>query len=199
MGKTREISELIRNEMVTKYNAGISVEYLSNLYNVPRQTIYYQINKKKYNDSFKYKARSGRPCKTKPIEDRIILRKCKEDVLITPKAASIELKEHHNISISGKTIERRLKEADFFTYVTRPIPLISPKNKLKRLQFAKSYITKPQSFWEEVSWRDESSFEYHGSKRKIYCRLPQNTYKKMRPVFKRVPHGGGSVMFWGCV
>lgn len=199
MVKTRELSQIQRIEMVTKYHAGISVQNLSKFYKVPRQTIYYQINKHKQTNSTSNSVRSGRPRKTTPRQDRLILGNFKDDVLKTPKAASIELKKDYDISISRKTVERRLKEANFATYVARPIPFISPKNKIKRLAFAKSYVNKPPSFWEKILWTDESTFEYHGSKNKIYCRLPQNIRKKMRPVCQRIPHGGGSVMFWGCV
>lgn len=199
MGKTRELSQIQRNEIVIKYHAGISVQSLSIFYKVPRQTIYYQINKHKLRNSTDNLVRKGRPRKTTPRQDRLILQKFKEDVLITPKTASMEVKKDYGISISRKTVERRLKEANFATYVARPIPFISPKNKLKRLAFAKSFVNKPQSFWEQILWTDESSFEYHGSKNKIYCRLPKNIRKKVRPAIQRIPHGGGSVMFWGCV
>lgn len=83
--------------------------------------------------------RSGRPRNTTPIEDRIILRKFKENILITPKAVSIELEEHHKISVSRNMTERMR-----FSY------LRSSPNTIK-------YLNKPQSFWEQVLWTDESS------------------------------------------
>lgn len=199
MVKTHEISQDQRNEMVAKYHLGISVENLSRLYKVPRQTIYYQINKHKKMNSTNNVARSGRPRKTTPREDRLILGKVKENPLITPKSLAITMNEEYNVSVSRKTIERRLKETNYVTYVVKNVPYISAKNKLKRLAFAQQFVNKPQSFWEQVLWTDESTFEYNGSKRKTFCRLSKEARRKMAPVCQRVPHGGGSVMFWGCV
>jgi len=47
MVKISELSTIIRTEIVTKYNLGISVINIAKEYNLSRQTIYYQINKHK--------------------------------------------------------------------------------------------------------------------------------------------------------
>lgn len=199
MVKIQELSQNIRMDVVTKYNAGISVEYLSKLYNISRQTIYYQINKYKKNNSFDNRPRSGRPRVTTLKQDRKIIASVRNNPLLTPKAVSISLNQDYNIAVSRKTVQRRLKESNFRTYVVKTVPYISPKNKIKRLEFAKQYVNKPISFWEKVLWTDESTFEYHGSKKKQFCRLPQKLRQKHALVNERIPHGGGSVMFWGCV
>lgn len=54
-------------------------------------------------------------------------------------------------------------------------------------------------FWRKVLWTDESFFENNSSKRKIYVRLPNSVRQKNAPACQKVPHGGGSVMFWGCI
>ena len=47
MGNTLELTSTVRNEIITKYNLGIYVTNITNEYNIPRQTVYYQINKLK--------------------------------------------------------------------------------------------------------------------------------------------------------
>jgi len=47
MVKISELSTIIRTEIVTKYNLGISVINIAKEYNLSRQTIYYQTNKPK--------------------------------------------------------------------------------------------------------------------------------------------------------
>jgi len=89
----------------------------------------------------------------------------KQNILQTPRSVAKELKEGAEIDISERTVRRRLKEADFGTYVSKVIPLITPRNKLKRLDFAKKYVGQPASFWKNVLWSDESSFEFHCSKK----------------------------------
>ena len=59
MVKKSELSEVVKNEMVAKYNSGISVESISELYNVPQQTVHYQITKYKKHHTTKNKARYG--------------------------------------------------------------------------------------------------------------------------------------------
>jgi len=44
-------------------------------------------------------------------------------------------------------------------------PLISKKNKLKRLKFARDHVTKLQNFWDRILWSDESRFNVFGSDR----------------------------------
>ena len=46
MGKRKELTEVIRNEMLKQCNDDISVEYLSKLYKVPGHTVYYRRKEK---------------------------------------------------------------------------------------------------------------------------------------------------------
>jgi len=89
--------------------------------------------------------------------------------------------------VRERTVRRRLKEADFGTYVSKVILL---RNKLKCLDFAKKFVGQPASFWNNVLWSDESSFEFHCSKKFFFVRLPKQYRKKGAPVCQRI---------WGCV
>lgn len=111
----------------------------------------------------------------------------------------LELRNYEQTAVSERTIRRRLKESGIKTYSVRKIPYITPKNKKRRLQFAKDYVNKPLSFWQRVIWTDESSFEFHGSPKKMFVRLPQTIRNKFAPITETVRHGGGTVMFWGCI
>lgn len=197
MVKTSELSDNTRTEIVTKYNLGISVINIAKEYNLPRQTIYYQINKYIKTEQTTNLRRTGRNRKTTASEDRLIVRKFKNDPLKTPKTAALEWNKTTINHISERTIRRRLTEANMKTYIAKTIPFITAKNKIKRLEFAKKYINKPASFWRNVLWTDESSFEYHSSPKKVFVRLNQKIRKKVAPVCQKVSHGGGSVMFWG--
>lgn len=199
MGKVCEISDAVRTEIVTKYNLGISAIAIANEYAIPRQTVYYQINKYKKTGKVNNVHRIGRNRKTTRPEDRLIIRKFQSDPFLTPKKAALEWNSCCNNHISERTVRRRLKEANINTYVARPIPFISPKNKIKRLEFAKKYVGRPSSFWQSVLWTDESSFEFHSSKKKVFVKLCQKLRKKVAPVMPKISHGGGTVMFWGSI
>ncbi len=97
--------------------------------------------------------------------------------------------------MSARTIRRHLNEKG--RYGRRPwkTPLLTQRHKKARLEFAKTYVTKQQSFCENVLWTDETKVElfgkgHHGT-----------VYRKRNEAFKEkntVKHGGGSKMFWGC-
>ena len=54
-------------------------------------------------------------------------------------------------------------------------------------------------FWQNILWSDESSFNYHCAKKKVYVRVPSTTGQKKVPLCEKVGHGGGTLMFWGCI
>ncbi len=74
-------------------------------------------------------------------------------------------------------------------------PLRTQRHNKVRLQFVKTYVTKTQSFWENVLWTYETKVElfgkgHHGT-----------VYRKINEAFKEkntvptVKHDGGSNMF----
>lgn len=181
MVKTAELQANIRTEIVTKFDLGISVINIGKEYNLSRQTVYYQIKKYKNIKNINNLHRSGRNRKTTESEDRLILRQIKKDPLKTPKMVALEWNKDKNVSISQRTIRKRLKQHNFHTYVARNIPFISRRNIMKRLGFAKKYVNKPSVFWRNVLWTDESSFEYHSSPKKVFVRMDANIRKKLYP------------------
>jgi len=75
-----------------KYNSGISVQNIIDLYRIPRATVYYQINKYKKTHTTKNVARNGRPRKTTQKDDGYILRKFKQNILQTPRSVAKKTK-----------------------------------------------------------------------------------------------------------
>ena len=61
-----------------------------------------------------------------------------------------------------------------FGRVARKKPLVSKRNLVSRLKFAKQHVHKDLSFWQNVLWTDESKFNRFGSDGKQYVRRPQN-------------------------
>lgn len=73
---------------------------------------------------------------------------------ITAKEIEVEV-QGDGTSVSDRTI-RRFFERKWAQW--KKI-LLKEKHKKARLEFAKKHIDKPQSFWENVLWTDESKLE----------------------------------------
>ncbi|GFW25778.1 transposable element Tc1 transposase [Trichonephila clavipes] len=97
-------------------------------------------------------------------------------------------------SVSAETVRRVLRKAGYNGRVARKKPFIGKRNRVKRLKFAKEHILKPQQFWNEVIFSDESKFNIFGSDgHRLVWRKP-NTSHHPKHTIPTVKHGGGSVM-----
>ena len=57
---------------------------------------------------------------------------------------------------------------------------------------------KPQSFWENVLWTDESKLELFGKSHQLYVHRQKYKAFKEKNTIPTVKHGGDLFMFWGC-
>lgn len=66
-------------------------------------------------------------------------------------------------SVSDRTIRRFLSDSGLNGRRPRRTPLLKEKHfKNAGLEFAKMHIDKPQYFWEDVLWTDETKLELFG-------------------------------------
>ncbi|GFV61024.1 transposable element Tc1 transposase [Trichonephila clavipes] len=128
------------------------------------------------------------------ITERRVIHQVKIDPKISaPKIAS-STSNALGRSVSAETVRRVLRKAGYNGRVARKKPLIGKRNRVKRLKFTKEHILKPQQFWNEVIFSDESKFNIFGSDgRRMVWRKP-NTSHHPKHTIPTVKHGGGSVM-----
>ena len=134
--------------------------------------------------------------KTTPREDAAIARIAKLNPFFGAPKIKEQIAQNLKLDLSVSTVKSRLRENKLFGRVinyfeARKKPLISKRNLVSRLKFAKQHVHKDLSFWQNVLWTDESKFNRFGSDGKQYVRRPQNQELSLRYTLKILKHGGG--------
>ena len=101
---------------------------------------------------------------------------------------------------SEATIRNYLKQRTNLKFIKLlKKPLISQKNKKKRLAFAKEWTEGNVDHLRNVIWSDETMVRSNPLTSSESRYLPKSMPAMERPVQTRVQQGGISVMFWGCM
>lgn len=137
--------------------------------------------------------KGGRPRSTSSREDSLITRAVRKD----PFKSSVRVKEELNLSVSDRTVRSRMMEAGLLSRRPAKKPLISTKNRMKRLCFAKEHVHWTVANWKNVLFSDESKFNIFGTDGIAHVRRPKDKRLNSRYCLKTVKHGGGGVMVWG--
>uniref|UniRef100_A0A3B4ZPX8 Tc1-like transposase DDE domain-containing protein n=1 Tax=Stegastes partitus TaxID=144197 RepID=A0A3B4ZPX8_9TELE len=128
---------------------------------------------------------------------RYLKRKVDKNPRVTAEELRQDLSEG-GTHVSAQTIRRTLRGEGLHARTPRRTPLLTPKHKKSRLQYAKNHVDKPQRFWDTVLWTDETKLELFGHMDQRYVWRRKNEAYKEKNTLPTVKHGGGSVMLWGC-
>lgn len=196
MGKACSCTPELRKVILNLKKRGFEIAKIAETIGRSRKLVYNALSYYEKHKTTEKVMRKPPPRKTSQREDSLIVREAKRNPLITSEEIRKNVKISHNIDVSSRTIRRRLNEHNLRGCVAQKKPLVSKKNLKARLQFAKTYATKPINFWKNVLWSDESKFNRFGSDgKRIVWRPPNKQHHPMYTV-KTVKHGGGSVMVW---
>lgn len=184
----------LRKRIVEDYSNGISQKELSGKYKIHKSSISRIINTYKATNTISVIHRGGRPRHTSQRTDNLIVQTVKKQPFIT----SSQLVKDLQLPIAARSVRRRLVDASLRAHRPAKKPLISKRNQLKRLKFARDHINWPISKWKTVLFSDESKFNIIGSDGLRYVRRPSNMRLKLQYCTKTVKHGGGNAMVWAC-
>jgi transposase len=106
------------------------------------------------------------------------------------------LSNDYGVDVTPRTIQNRLMEAGLYGRVARRKPLISEKNRIARLNWAKEHANWTIQQWECVLWSDESKFNLFGSDGQVLVRRRAGEAMNSACVVPTVKHGGGNIMVW---
>lgn len=199
MVKKHELSRDLRQKIIKFHQDGLSVRKIGIRLDLAWSTVQYIIRKYKKSGLVVNADGRGRKRKTTATTDRYIKQLAMKDRKMSAVKIAAEVQKATSVEISDQTIRNRLHEANLHGRVARRKPLISEKNRRKRLAFAKKYVNKPNEFWNSVLWSDESKFNLFASdgRTKVW-RTPDEAYR-LQCLSPTVKHGGGNVMVWGCM
>uniref|UniRef100_A0A3P9LRV8 Uncharacterized protein n=1 Tax=Oryzias latipes TaxID=8090 RepID=A0A3P9LRV8_ORYLA len=195
--RRRELSQDIRNKVIDKHRKGKGYKTISKQLEVPVTTVAHIIQKFKTHGTVANLPGHGRKRKIDDKLRRRIVRTVSKEPRTTSKDIKGELLDQ-GTSVSDRNIRRCLSQSGLHGRRPRRTPLLKGNYEKARLEFAKMHVNKPQRFWENVLWTDETKLELFGKAHQLYVlRLKDEAYNEKNTV-PTVKHGGGSVLFWGC-
>ena len=141
--------------------------------------------------------KTGRSRKFSERRLRYIVRGVNDDPFISPR--SIKSQYLPNQDVSTRTIQRVLVDQNFKSFRSVKKPILKSFHKIARLNFCKQFVTKPEGFWNNWIFSDETRICCNGSDRPpLVRRKPGSSClneKFIRPTTK-FPL---SIMVWGCI
>uniref|UniRef100_A0A3P9KW98 Transposase Tc1-like domain-containing protein n=1 Tax=Oryzias latipes TaxID=8090 RepID=A0A3P9KW98_ORYLA len=191
----RELSQDIRNKIIDKHRKGKGYKTISKQLEVPVTTVAHIIQKT-HGTVANLTGRGRKREIDDKVRKRIVGTVSKE-----PRTTSKDVKGellNQGTSVSDRTIRGCLSQSGLHGRRPRRTPLLKGNHKKARLEFAKMHVDKPQSFWENVLWTDETKLELFGKTHQLYVRRLKNEANNEKNTVPTVKHGGGSVLFWGC-
>ncbi len=145
------------------------------------------------------KPRSGRKRITTQREDRLITGIVKHNRFSSALKVKAQMKKDHGIAVSTETVRRRLHEEGLNGRAARAKPYISPKNRIKRLAYAKRYQTWTKEHWRTVMFTDESKFKLKCSDGRVFVWRKVGEEHKLECLKPTVKNQNQGVMIWGCI
>lgn len=150
-----ELTLFERGEIIGAWKCGLSEKVIAERLNRAPATVHRIIVAYRDCQQVKHPARTGRPKKITPRDSRAIKRLVKKN----RKTSLKEIKEGFTVKkVSSNTLRSHLHEIGFHGRVGVRKPLVTERNRTKRLCWAKERQGW-SSEWDRIIWSDESKFE----------------------------------------
>lgn len=192
MGRAQHCTEVLRAIIRNLYKAGKSQREIADYLGRSKTFVFNALH------STGKRELTGRPRKTTPKDDSAIKRASQKD----PFKASKQIRDELNLSVSSRTVQRRLAEKGLGGKSPRKVPMLTPKHLKARLKYAKDHFDwvgpEKEKQWRNVLWSDETKVNLIGSDGKSWVHRPLGCAYMPQYTNKTFKHGGGNIMVWGC-
>uniref|UniRef100_A0A3Q3KB45 Uncharacterized protein n=1 Tax=Monopterus albus TaxID=43700 RepID=A0A3Q3KB45_MONAL len=178
MGKTKELPQKLREEIISSHLKGLGYKKISKRFNIPRDTTGRIIRKfKTYGTAANLPGRGRKPTissralsnlvRTAMKNPRVTARQLQDDMMKAGTSASVE------------TIRRALNKQGLHGWTPIHTPLLTTRNINSQLEYARRNLDKTTEFLETVLWTDETKPELFGhsgmsgvQKARLMTRIP---------------------------
>ncbi len=157
MGKKGDLSDFERGMVVGARRAGLSISETADILGFSRTTIsrvYREWSEKEKISSERQLC--GRKCLVDVRVQRRMGRLVRDDIKTTVTQITTRYNQCMQNTISEHTTCRTLKQMDSSSRRPHQVPLLSAKNRTRRLQFALAHQNWIIEDWKNVAWSDES-------------------------------------------
>lgn len=180
-------------------DAGYSQRRIALTMGVPRTTIRDAIRRFRETGLYTRRPGQGRHRCTSARDDRFIVSNVLRNRFSTAPEVSTCLLEIRNVSVSERTIRRRLSEQNLRAFRPARAPLLLPRHRTARLDFAREYAHWTVEEWKNVLFSDESRIALKGpdGRQRVYRR--RNERFAPCTITQTVGYQGGSIMVWGAI
>ncbi len=196
----REMSQDLRKKIIYLHKKGESYKNISKALLISQNTVAKVVQTlKKYGTATISQRRPGRPRNLTPRQERLLMRWVEENRHASSLQLSKEVESQTGVTISRDTIQRTLQMKGMRGCRPRKKPLLKPRHKKARLEFARAHADKDEDYWDSILWSDETKINVFGTDGfKTVWRRKGEEYKE-KCMVPTVKHGGGSVLMWGCM
>ena len=170
MAKHQKFDYSVRQAIVKLHKEKHSIREISEKVKRSKSVVGWVV--KSYNDTGKIVSafKTSRPRKTSAREDRIMQRMSLKDCFKSCTEIKRVMNSTSCVNVSRQTVSKRLQDIWLFNRTPRKKPLVSSKNKKKRLEFTNRYVIWTYEIWAKVFFSDESKFNLFGNDGKKQCK-----------------------------
>lgn len=194
---TVEVRNLVVSTWIDEKENGITYANLAKKFKIKLTTAYQIIKRFEKEGRLANKSGRGRKLKLSEREARHVIKKVKTEPFTSCPKLKEDLKESFGKEVCSRTVQNYIRRAGLKACTPRRKPLISKRNRKKRLEFATEHVGKNAAFWNRVLWTDETKVNFFGSDGRIKVWRKPLDALNVKNVVPTVKHGGGSVMVWG--
>ena len=187
-----------RGIIIYLHKQGKSIKFIAKECGLSRTGVRGVLKRWKETGESKCKPRPGRTRKSTTTTDRTLVRLSLSNRKLTSSELSRDLRESTGTKLSAPTVRRRLLENGLRGCEAICKPLLSDKQRKRRLEWARSHVHWPVEKWHRVLFSDESTFTVNNHAGNNYVRRrPKEQYRPycISPTIKHPQ----SIMVWGCM